>query len=113
MGPQGARHVRPTAARCSRTSCPIDLVANQLDSTASKLALTLPAAGARGARGAGAQTAAPAGGRGGRARRAPVTRVFEMGKDWTAGAGGFGGRGAACLRLTSRRRRSSSSATAT
>ena len=72
---------------------PIDLVANQLDSTASKLALTLPAAGARGARGAGAQTAAPAGGRGAAPGAAPVTRVFEIGKDWTAGAGGFGGRG--------------------
>jgi len=64
---------------------PIDLVSNQMDASASKLTLTLPAAGARGGRG-GAATAAPAG---------PVTRVFENGREWTAGAGGRGGATAA------------------
>jgi Zn-dependent M28 family amino/carboxypeptidase len=74
---------------------PIDLVANQLEAPASKLTLTLPAGGARAGRGGGAAPgAAPAGGRQGAAAGAvPVTRTFEMGKDWTAGGGGFGARG--------------------
>jgi Zn-dependent M28 family amino/carboxypeptidase len=70
---------------------PIDLVANQTDTAASKVTLTMPAgAGGRGGRGG----AAPAGGgRQGAAAGSPAARVFEMGKDWTAGGGGFGGRG--------------------
>ncbi len=60
---------------------PIELVATQMDSAASKLTLTLPAGGGRGGR-AGAGGAA-----------APVTRTFDVGKDWTAGSGGGGGRG--------------------
>jgi hypothetical protein len=70
---------------------PIDLVANQLDAAASKLTLTLPAGGARGGRGG---AAAPAGGRQGAASSsAPMTRTFDIGKDWTTGGGGFGARG--------------------
>ncbi len=74
---------------------PIDLVANQLDSAASTLTLTLPASGARGGRGgAGGSAPAAAGGRAGApAASAPAARAFEIGKDWTAGTGGFGGRG--------------------
>jgi Zn-dependent M28 family amino/carboxypeptidase len=72
---------------------PIELVSNQMDSAASKLTLTLPAGGARGGRGGAAAPAAAGGGRAGTPGTATsVSRAFEFGKDWTAGAGG-GGRG--------------------
>lgn len=74
---------------------PFELVSNQIDGPNMKLSLTLPAFGQRGGRGGAAAPAAPTVGRAAGATTAPLAapRTFEYGKDWTVGAGGFGGRG--------------------
>jgi len=72
---------------------PIELVSNQLDSSAMKLTLTMPAAAGRGGRGGGGG----GGGLGGAAAAGP--RPFEYAKEWTMGAGG-GGRGGAATEPT-------------
>jgi Zn-dependent M28 family amino/carboxypeptidase len=70
---------------------PFELVSNQLDAPNMQLSVTLPPFSGRGGRGGGGAAAAPAAQAG---ARAAVPRSFEYGKDWTVGAGGFGGRGA-------------------
>jgi Zn-dependent M28 family amino/carboxypeptidase len=72
-----------------------ELVSNQIDSPNTKLSLTLPVVVGRGGRGGAATPpAAQAGARAAGATPAPpvAPRSFEYGKDWTAGAGGSGGR---------------------
>jgi Zn-dependent M28 family amino/carboxypeptidase len=64
---------------------PFELVSNQIDGPNMQLSVTLPPMTGRGGRGGAAPAAAS---------QAPVPRSFEYGKDWTVGAGGFGGRGA-------------------
>ncbi len=66
---------------------PIEMVAHQVIPEESTASLTGPAAGGRGGFGGGGGGAAGPSG--------PQTTTFEYGKQWTAGAGGFGGRGAA------------------
>jgi hypothetical protein len=73
---------------------PIEMVARQIVPEESKAALTAPGGGGRGGFGGGRRGGgAAAEGRG--ANTEPRTTNFEYGKDWTAGAGAGGGRGAA------------------
>jgi Peptidase family M28 len=66
---------------------PIEMVSRQVIPDESKASLTAPAGGGRGGFGGGGGGAAQPSG--------PQTTAFEYGKQWTAGGGGFGGRGAA------------------
>jgi len=65
---------------------PIELVSTQLDPAGMKLSLTAPAPAGRGGRGGAGAAAAT-----GAAAAPPVTRTFEYTREWTLGAGGFGG----------------------
>jgi len=73
---------------------PIEMVARQIVPEESKASLTAPAGG-RGGFGGGRQGGGAAAGRGRGGNAEPRTTEFEYGNDWTAGGGGFGGRGAA------------------